>query len=71
MRSFGGFLRFCVLSFGMVFLIFTRTKVPRDKGGLEKINFPMLEDKNCEISKKYNILIADKGVSLRFIDFLT
>eukprot|EP00796_Vickermania_ingenoplastis_P006482 gene6483-4668_t len=40
-------------------------KTPRQKGGLEKMNIPMLADKTLEISRDYGVLVEDMGVSLR------
>ncbi|MFN3603282.1 MAG: peroxiredoxin [Leptonema sp. (in: bacteria)] len=38
---------------------------PRKEGGLEDIQFPLVSDLTKEISRKYNVLIEEAGVSLR------
>ncbi|KAI9296699.1 peroxiredoxin [Neoconidiobolus thromboides FSU 785] len=38
---------------------------PRNEGGLGDIKIPLLSDKTMEISKNYNVLIEDQGISLR------
>lgn len=37
----------------------------RDQGGLGDIKFPLLEDLTKEISRSYNVLIEEAGISLR------
>jgi len=37
----------------------------RKKGGLEKINFPILADTTLEISTRYGVLIKEEGVAFR------
>ncbi|KAF2852690.1 thioredoxin-like protein [Plenodomus tracheiphilus IPT5] len=39
--------------------------VPRQYGGLGKIDIPLLSDANHRIAKDYGVLIEDEGVSLR------
>ena len=39
--------------------------VPREEGGLGDIAYPMISDQTHEISRKYGVLIEDKGVALR------
>jgi len=41
------------------------TNVPRNKGGLGKLDLPLIADKNMEISKKYGVLKKDAGISFR------
>ncbi|OGW91545.1 MAG: thioredoxin peroxidase [Omnitrophica bacterium RIFCSPHIGHO2_02_FULL_63_14] len=36
-----------------------------DKGGLGKVQFPMLGDTSHQISKGFNVLIPEKGIALR------
>ena len=36
-----------------------------EKGGLGKLRFPLLADTNHELSRKYGVLIEDKGIALR------
>ncbi len=38
---------------------------PRKEGGLGSLQFPLISDITKEISRKYNVLIEDAGVSLR------
>ena len=38
---------------------------PREKGGLGKINIPLLADRTQTISTKYGVLKADEGVAFR------
>ncbi|MFV0387836.1 MAG: peroxiredoxin [Pyrinomonadaceae bacterium] len=37
----------------------------RDKGGIEGLKFPLASDNTGEVSRKYGILIEDKGIALR------
>lgn len=39
--------------------------LPSDKGGIGKLNFPMISDITKKISQDYGILLEDKGISLR------
>ncbi len=39
--------------------------VPREKGGLGKINYPMVADQTHKISRSYGVLLEDKGLALR------
>ena len=41
------------------------TNVPRNKGGLGKINYPLLADLTKNISRDYGVLLEDKGIALR------
>ena len=43
------------------------TKADVKDGGIGKINFPLLEDTNHEISDRFGVLIEDAGISLRGI----
>lgn len=38
---------------------------PRKDGGIEGVRFPIVSDITKEISRKYNVLIEEEGVSLR------
>jgi peroxiredoxin 2/4 len=40
-------------------------KTPRDKGGLGDLNYPLAADLTKEVSRKYGVLIEDKGIALR------
>ena len=39
--------------------------LPTDKGGIGKLNFPLISDITKRISRDYGILLEDKGISLR------
>jgi len=39
--------------------------VPREKGGLGKVNYPMVADQTHNISRSYGVLLEDKGLALR------
>lgn len=39
--------------------------VPRKEGGLGELNIPLLADITKDISRSYNVLIEDAGISLR------
>lgn len=41
------------------------TQLPRKKGGLGKMNIPILADLSKRISKDYGVLLKDVGISLR------
>jgi alkyl hydroperoxide reductase subunit AhpC len=41
------------------------TNQPRNKGGLGKINYPILSDITKNISRDYGVLLEDKGIALR------
>jgi len=41
------------------------TNQPRNKGGLGKIDYPLLSDLTKNISRDYGVLLEDKGISLR------
>lgn len=41
------------------------TERPRNKGGLGKMNIPLLSDITKKISKDYGVLLEDAGVALR------
>ena len=45
--------------------IFFRTAQPRKKGGLGKMDIPILSDITKQISKDYGVLLEDQGISLR------
>ena len=47
------------------FSTFFRTNQPRKKGGLGKMQIPLLSDITKEISKDYGVLLEDQGVALR------
>jgi len=40
-------------------------KTPRDKNGLGELNFPLASDLTKEVSRKYGVLLEDKGIALR------
>jgi peroxiredoxin (alkyl hydroperoxide reductase subunit C) len=40
-------------------------KTPRDKNGLGELNFPLASDLTKEVSRRYGVLIEDKGIALR------
>ena len=42
-----------------------RTEKPRNKGGLGKMEIPLVSDLTKQISKDYGILIDEAGISLR------
>ena len=48
----------------------SRTNVPRDKGGLGQINYPLLSDITHAISKAYGVYLEDLGHSLRYLQFV-
>jgi len=41
------------------------TELPRSKGGLGKMNYPLLADLSKSISKDYGVLLKEVGISLR------
>ena len=41
------------------------TNQPRNKGGLGKIDYPLLADLTKNISRDYGVLLEDKGIALR------
>ena len=41
------------------------TEVPRDKGGLGDIKYPLLADITKDIARSYGVLIEEAGISLR------
>jgi len=41
------------------------TELPRKKGGLGKMNIPILSDLTKQVSRDYGVLLEDAGVSLR------
>lgn len=41
------------------------TNTPRKLGGLGKVNVPLLSDSTRKISKDYNVLLEDAGITLR------
>jgi alkyl hydroperoxide reductase subunit AhpC len=41
------------------------TNQPRNKGGLGKINYPLLSDLTKNISRDYGVLLDSKGIALR------
>ncbi len=40
-------------------------KTPRGEGGLGNIKYPLLADTTKDISRKYGVLLEDKGIALR------
>jgi peroxiredoxin (alkyl hydroperoxide reductase subunit C) len=40
-------------------------KTPRNQNGLGELNFPLASDLTREVSRKYGVLIEDKGIALR------
>jgi peroxiredoxin 2/4 len=40
-------------------------QTPRDKGGVEGLRYPLAADTTGEVSRKYGVLIEDKGIALR------
>jgi len=40
-------------------------KTPRDKNGLGELKFPLASDLTKEVSRKYGVLLEDKGIALR------
>jgi|SRR5882672_8097176 len=40
-------------------------KTPREKNGLGELNFPLASDLTKDISRKYGVLIEEKGIALR------
>ena len=40
-------------------------KTPRDKGGVEGLNYPLASDITKQVARDYGVLIEDKGVALR------
>jgi peroxiredoxin (alkyl hydroperoxide reductase subunit C) len=40
-------------------------KTPRNQNGLGELNFPLAADLTREVSRKYGVLIEDKGIALR------
>ncbi|CAH0564354.1 unnamed protein product [Brassicogethes aeneus] len=41
------------------------TNTPRQQGGVDKLNFPLLSDKSMKISRDYGVLDEDTGVAYR------
>ena len=41
------------------------TNMPRKKGGLGKMNIPLLSDLNKSVSRDYGVLLEDAGIALR------
>lgn len=41
------------------------TNASRKDGGLGKVEFPLLSDKNMKISRDYGVLIEEEGIALR------
>ncbi|MCX7632722.1 MAG: peroxiredoxin [Turneriella sp.] len=41
------------------------TEVPRDKGGIGEIKYPLIADITKDIARSYGVLIEEAGVSLR------
>ena len=41
------------------------TDVPRESGGLGKINVPLISDSNHRLSRKYGVLYEEEGIALR------
>jgi peroxiredoxin (alkyl hydroperoxide reductase subunit C) len=40
-------------------------KTPRDKGGVEGLNYPLAADATKKVSRDYGVLIEDRGIALR------
>ncbi|MCI0486672.1 MAG: peroxiredoxin [Blastocatellia bacterium] len=40
-------------------------QTPRDKGGVEDLNYPLASDSTKSVSSDYGVLIEDKGIALR------
>ena len=40
-------------------------KTPRDKNGLGELKFPLASDLTKDVSRKYGVLLEDKGIALR------
>ncbi len=40
-------------------------KTPRDKGGVEDLQYPLASDITKQVARDYGVLIEDKGVALR------
>ena len=58
----------CIVRFDAFYYTF-RTIQPRNKGGLGKMNIPILSDITKQVSKDYGVLLEDQGVSLRYREF--
>ena len=41
------------------------SEMPSDKGGIGKLNFPLVSDLTKKISRDYGVLLEDKGIALR------
>jgi alkyl hydroperoxide reductase subunit AhpC len=41
------------------------TQVPRNEGGIGKLNYPLVADPTHKISRDYNCLMEDAGLALR------
>uniref|UniRef100_A0A7S2UTI0 Thioredoxin domain-containing protein n=1 Tax=Fibrocapsa japonica TaxID=94617 RepID=A0A7S2UTI0_9STRA len=41
------------------------TKIPRSRGGVGKLEFPLLADVTRSVSRAYGVLVEDKGVAIR------
>ncbi|MCS6927843.1 MAG: peroxiredoxin, partial [Candidatus Binatia bacterium] len=41
------------------------TEVPRDKGGIGEIKYPLIADITKDIARSYGVLIEEAGISLR------
>ena len=44
-----------------------RTEQPRNKGGLGKMNIPILADLTKQVSRDYGVLLEEAGISLRLV----
>lgn len=53
------------ISVDSVFSHLAWTKIPRDKGGISGIEFPLISDLTKDISKSYDVLKEDEGVAFR------
>jgi peroxiredoxin 2/4 len=40
-------------------------QIPREKNGIEGLQFPLLSDQTHQIARDYSVLIEDKGIALR------
>jgi len=40
-------------------------QTPRDKGGVEGLNYPLAADSTKNVSRDYGVLLEDKGIALR------
>lgn len=58
-------VKLCGISCDSVYSHFAWTRTPRQQGGLGDVRVPLISDQTREISRKYGVLLEEKGVALR------